>query len=154
MTDLVILVGSVYGGSVEVAEAVAETVEAAGLSVEITEEPSLANLEGDSVVLLVSSTTGSGELPENIQLFYQELQQQPVSLSGRGYAVIALGDSSYGDSYCAGGLLLDEQFADLGAKSLMPLLKIDALEFFQPAEGVSDWLVGWLDALKKFSGKG
>jgi len=127
VTDLVILVGSVYGGSVEVAEAVAETVEAAGLSVEITEEPSLANLEGDSVVLLVSSTTGSGELPENIQPFYQELQQQPVSLSGRGYAVIALGDSSYGDSYCAGGLLLDEQFADLGAKLLMPLLKIDAL---------------------------
>ncbi|WP_027849426.1 flavodoxin domain-containing protein [Marinospirillum minutulum] len=154
MTDLVILVGSVYGGSVEVAEAVAEAVEATGLSVEINEEPNLASLEGNSVVLLVSSTTGSGELPENIQPFYTELQQQPRALSGRGYAVIALGDSSYGDSYCAGGLLLDAQFADLGAKALMPLLKIDALEFFQPAEGISDWLTAWLDALKKFSEKG
>ncbi|GLR64191.1 flavodoxin domain-containing protein [Marinospirillum insulare] len=154
MADLVILVGSVYGGSVEVAEAVAEAVEAEGLTVELSEEPTLASLENSSVILLVSSTTGSGELPENIQPFYAALQEQPLALAGRGYAVIALGDSSYGDSYCAGGLLLDEQFAGLGAKALMPLLKIDALEFFQPADGVADWLASWVDALKKFSGKG
>lgn len=154
MTDLVILIGSVYGGSVEVAERVAEATEAAGFSVELTEEASVTHLEGDSVILFVTSTTGSGELPENIQPFYEQLTQQPVALSNRGYAVVALGDSSYGDSYCAGGLLLDAQFADLGANALLPLLKIDALEFFQPAEGVADWLDGWLKALRDFSGKG
>lgn len=147
MADLVILVGSVYGGSVEVAERVAEASEEAGFSVEVTEDADIASLAGDSVILLVASTTGSGELPENIQPFYEQLQQQPVALSGRNYAVIALGDSSYGDSYCAGGLLLDALFADLGANPLAPVLKIDALEFFQPADGVSDWLDGWLAAL-------
>lgn len=147
MTDLVILVGSVYGGSVEVAERVAEAVEQAGLSVEVTDVPSATHLEGSSTILLVTSTTGSGELPDNIQPLYEQLQQQPVALSGRDYAVVALGDSSYGDTYCAAGLLLDEQFADLGAKALIPLLKIDALEFFQPADGVSDWLDGWLEVL-------
>lgn len=147
MADLVILVGSVYGGSVEVAERVAEACEEAGFSVEVTEDADIASLAGDSVILLVASTTGSGELPENIQPFYEQLQQQPVALSGRNYAVIALGDSSYGDSYCAGGLLLDALFADLGANPLAPVLKIDALEFFQPADGVSDWLDGWLAAL-------
>lgn len=154
MTDLVILVGSVYGGSVEVAEAVAEAVEAVGISVAISEEPSVADLDNNAAILLVSSTTGSGELPDTIQSFYAQLQQQPLALSGRSFAVIALGDSSYGDTYCAGGLLLDEQFADLGAKALTPLLKIDALEFYQPVEGVSDWLASWLDALKKFIKKG
>lgn len=154
MADLVVLVGSVYGGSVEVAERVAEAVEEAGLSVEVNEDPDISSLDGDAVILLVTSTTGNGELPENIQPFNEQLQQHPVALNGRGYAVIALGDSSYGDSYCAGGLLLDEQFADLGAKTLLPILKIDALEFFQPAEGVSDWLDGWLEVLKEFSGKG
>ena len=147
MTDLVILVGSVYGGSVEVAECIAEAVQKVGLSVEVTEEPSSEHLKGNSVVLLVTSTTGSGELPDNIHPLYAQLQQQPVVLTGRSYAVVALGDSSYGDTYCASGLLLDEQFADLGAKALVPLLKIDALEFFQPAEGVSDWLDKWLEAL-------
>ncbi len=127
MADLVILVGSVYGGSVEVAERVAEASEEAGFSVEVTEDADIASLAGDSVILLVASTTGSGELPENIQPFYEQLQQQPVALSGRNYAVIALGDSSYGDSYCAGGLLLDALFADLGANPLAPVLKIDAL---------------------------
>ena len=151
MTDLVILVGSVYGGSVEVAECIAEAVEKVGLSVEVTETPSSDHLKGNSVLLLVTSTTGSGELPDNIQPLYEELQQQPVALSGRDYAVVALGDSSYGESYCAAGLLLDEQFADLGAKALVPLLKIDALEFFQPAEGVSDWLDNWLAVLLKKS---
>ncbi len=154
MTDLVILVGSVYGGSVEVAERIAEATEEAGYSVEITEDANVKSLEGDSVILLVTSTTGSGELPENIQPFYEQLQQQPVPLNSRGYALVALGDSSYGDSYCAGGLLLDALFADLGARALVPILKVDALEFFQPADGVSDWLDGWLKALKEFSGKG
>lgn len=154
MADLVILVGSVYGGSVEVAERIAEASEEAGFSVLITEEASVKDVTADSVVLLVTSTTGSGELPENIQPFYEQLQEQPIPLSSRGYAVVALGDSSYGDSYCAGGLLLDALFADLGAKPLVPLLKIDALEFFQPAEGVAAWLDSWLKALKKFTGKG
>lgn len=154
VADLVILVGSVYGGSVEVAEQVAEVVEAAGLSVEINEQPDIASLEGNSVILLVTSTTGNGELPETIQPFYAQLQEQPITLSGRGYAVIALGDSSYGDTYCAGGLLLDEQLAGLDAEVLMPLLKIDALEFFQPADGISVWLTSWLDVLKKFNGRG
>ncbi|NLW03996.1 MAG: flavodoxin [Pseudomonadaceae bacterium] len=154
MTDLVILVGSVYGGSVEVAERVAEAVEAAGLSVKLNETPTSADLKGCSLVLLVTSTTNQGELPESIQPLYEQLQQQPVALGELSYAVIALGDSSYGETYCAAGLLLDEQFADLGAKALMPILKIDALEFFQPAEGVSDWLDGWLEKLITFNGKG
>ena len=131
-------------------DAVREQVKAwkqAGLSVEVTDVPSATHLEGSSTILLVTSTTGSGELPDNIQPLYEQLQQQPVALSGRDYAVVALGDSSYGDTYCAAGLLLDEQFADLGAKALITLLKIDALEFFQPADGVSDWLDGWLEVL-------
>ncbi len=153
MTDLMVLVGSVYGGSVEVAERVAEAVEAAGFSVEVNEAPTRADLAKSLVVLIVTSTTGSGELPETIQPLYEQLQEQPLGLSHLGYAVIALGDSSYDQTYCAGGLLLDEQLADLGAQALMPVLKIDALEHFQPAEGVSGWLDNWLGVLKKFSQK-
>ena len=154
MTDLVILVGSMYGGSVEVAEQVAEAVEGLGFGVELTETPSLDNIKDNSAILVVTSTTGSGELPDNIQAFYTQLIQEPVALSGRSYAVIALGDSSYDDTYCAGGLMFDEALSDLGAKALVPLLKIDALEFFQPAEGISGWLDGWLKALKRISEKG
>lgn len=151
MADVVILVGSVYGGSEEVAEAVQAAAESRGLSVRIATEPRGVDLSGGRGVLVVTSTTGSGELPDNIQPFYADLQAQPVSLSGRPLGVIALGDSSYGETFCAGGQLLEDQLQDLGARSLQPMLKIDAMEFFQATEGIADWVEAWLDRFQQLS---
>lgn len=151
MADVVILVGSVYGGSEEVAEAVQAAAEGRGLSVRIATEPRAADLAAGRALLVVTSTTGSGELPDSIQPFYADLQAQPVSLSGRPLGVIALGDSSYGETFCAGGALLEAQLLDLGARSLQPMLKIDAMEFFQATEGIADWVEAWLDRLQQFN---
>lgn len=151
MADVVILVGSVYGGSEEVAEAVQSTAEHRGLSVRIATEPRAADLSGHRGVLVVTSTTGSGELPDNIQPFYADLQARPVFLSGLPLGVIALGDSSYGETFCAAGQVLEAQLLDLGARALQPLLKIDAMEFFQATEGIADWVEAWLDKFQQLN---
>lgn len=154
MADIQLLVGSVYGGAVDVAEVLGDIAERAGMSVRLNEMPNLQTLDGYSALLVVTSTTGSGELPENLQPLYQQLQQHPVSLAGRPCGVVALGDSSYGETFCAAGQLFEDLLADLGAVSLQPMLKIDALEYFQASEGVGNWMNEWLSALQDFSQKG
>ncbi|MBE0506042.1 MAG: flavodoxin domain-containing protein [Marinospirillum sp.] len=154
MADIQLLVGSVYGGAVDVAELLGDIAERAGMSIRLNEMPNLQALDGQSALLVVTSTTGSGELPENLQPLYQQLQQQPVSLVGRPCGVVALGDSSYGETFCAAGQLFEDLLVDLGAVSLQPMLKIDALEFFQPSDGVGNWMDEWLSALQDFSQKG
>ena len=44
-----------------------------------------------------------GELPDNLQALYASLRDQPPAWYGLPAAVLALGDSSYGDSFCAAG---------------------------------------------------
>ncbi|WP_114418363.1 flavodoxin domain-containing protein [Marinospirillum perlucidum] len=147
MAAIKILVGSVYGGSVEVAEKAQELAQQRGHQVELSEDPDLGFIQGDASLLVVTSTTGSGDLPDGLQAFSQQLESQPVSLAGRSYAVIALGDASYGDSFCAAGKNLDAQLADLGAEPLLPMLTIDALEYFEPVEGAGEWIESWLSKL-------
>lgn len=154
MADIQLLVGSVYGGAADIAELLGDAAERAGFSVRINETPDRQVLDGKSALLVVTSTTGSGELPESLQPLYQQLQQQPVSLTGRPFGVVALGDSSYGETFCAAGQLFEDLLADLGAVNLQSMLKIDALEYFQASEGVGSWMDEWLRALQDFSQKG
>ncbi|SFC12242.1 Flavodoxin [Marinospirillum celere] len=149
MAAIQILVGSVYGGALEVAEGAAQAASNAGHQVNLTEMPNSNQLLQADQLLLVTSTTGSGELPESLLPLYEELSKQPPNLAGLPYAVIALGDSSYGDSFCAAGKLMDATFADLGAKRSLPLLELDALEFFDASEGADEWISAWVQKVSE-----
>ncbi|MDR9467108.1 flavodoxin domain-containing protein [Marinospirillum sp.] len=149
MASIKVLVGSVYGGSVEVAEMAAAAALKAGHQVEVTETPHSGLLEEADSLLVVTSTTGSGELPEDLLPVYQDLDSQAAKLVNKPFAVIALGDSSYGDSFCAAGKLMDEKLADLGGQQLLPLLTIDALQYFQAGDGAEDWIAAWVAKLNE-----
>lgn len=142
MAKIQILVGSVYGGALEVAEKAAAVAEQAGHSTEITEQPKREQAIQADHLLVVTSTTGSGELPEGLHPFYQELQNQ--SHLSKPFGVIALGDSSYGESFCAAGKLMDSLLENLGGLRLLPPLLLDALEFFDASEGADAWITAWV----------
>jgi len=99
--------------------------------------------------LIVTSTTGSGELPEGLLPIYQDLDSQAAKLINKPFAVIALGDSSYGDSFCAAGKMMDEKLADLGGQRLLPLLTLDALQYFQAGDGAEEWIAAWATKLNE-----
>ena len=136
-----IFVGSVYGATLYTARAVEAALKAEGHEVQVFEHPKPEDLGDDGSVLLVcTSSTGQGDLPENILPFYLTLRDTLPLQNGRPFAVIAQGDSSYGDTYGGAGEKLYELFLELACHPLAEMLRIDVLETVDPEEPAAAWV--------------
>ncbi len=149
MSTVCLFVGSVYGGAEFVAEELQAQIRAAGH--EITPIVNLAENTQDALdgkaLLVITSTTGAGDLPDNIAGLFQQLKDQAPILTHSQYGVIALGDSSYGETFCGAGRQFDELLQELGAKRCGEVLMVDACETMEPDQPAKVWLKGWLAAL-------
>ncbi|WP_348731651.1 FMN-binding protein MioC [Rheinheimera texasensis] len=134
-----ILVGSQMGAAEYTAEQVAETLVQAGFPVRLHLTPVLEQLTRNSTWLVITSTYGAGDLPDNIQPFADQLAQDQTDLTTVSYAVITLGDSSY-DTFCLAGAKLADLLTKNSAKNLGISLNIDA----QCAELPEDLALAWL----------
>lgn len=134
-----ILVGSQMGAAEYTAEQVAETLVQAGFPVRLHLTPVLEQLTRNSTWLVITSTYGAGDLPDNIQPFADQLAQDQTDLTTVSYAVITLGDSSY-DTFCLAGTKIADLLTKNSAKNLGLSLNIDA----QCAELPEDLALAWL----------
>jgi MioC protein len=137
-----IICGSVYGTAEEVARHAKQFLEASGHEVWLNPRAGLEELLafGADAFLAITSTTGMGELPDNIQPLYYALRDTLPDWRNKPAAVIGLGDASYGDTYCGGGMQMQELFAELGLRELLPMLKLDASETVTPETDAEPWL--------------
>ena len=145
-----ILSGSVYGTAEEVARHAANILKTAGFETFHNPRASLADVQafGPDVFLAVTSTTGMGELPDNLQPLYFAIRDQlPAAWRGLPGAVIGLGDASYGDTFCGGGELMRELFGELGIREVLPMLRLDASETASPEADAEPWLAELIQAL-------
>lgn len=77
------------------------------------------NIAGEQLVLLVTSTQGEGEPPEEALSLYKLLSgKKAPKLSDLKFAVLGLGDSSY-PMFCGAGKSFDELLAKLGGERLL-----------------------------------
>ncbi|HAB02777.1 MAG TPA: flavodoxin [Pseudomonas sp.] len=146
-----IISGSVYGTADEVARHAASLLAAAGLQAWHAARATAQDIQGfaPEALLAVTSTTGMGELPDSLMPLYSSLRDTlPSALRDLPGAVIALGDSSYGDTYCGAGEQLRELFAELGVREVLPMLKLDASETVTPEADAEPWLAELVQALK------
>ncbi len=150
--SLAILFGSQSGNSEELAAKLAKQAADYGLegTVHDMDGFDFGSLSGMKRVLIVCSTWGEGEMPDNAEDLWQTSTKAPAgSLSGVHYSVCALGDTSY-ELFCESGKEWDEQFEKLGATRLVERVDCD-VDYDAPAAA---WAIESLATLAAVDGAG
>jgi MioC protein len=142
---ITLLVGTMTGTAELAAQEVADTLKAGGFAPQIRLMDNLdaSVFSGGGVFLVVSSTYGNGDVPDNAQAFFASLQAERPDLSGVVYGVIALGDITYKATFCFGGLKFDQLLAELGAKRAGEPLRHDASSGTLAEDVAAEWAAEW-----------
>ncbi|MEX3018501.1 flavodoxin [Kluyvera sp. STS39-E] len=147
MAEVGIFVGTMYGNSLLVAEEAETILTGLGHQAKVFEDPMIADWESytGKYVLVVTSTTGQGDLPDSIVPLFNDLQDmyQPHLR----YGIIALGDSTYAN-FCGGGKRFDALLQEQSAQRIGEMLMIDASEDPEPESVANPWVEQWATLLK------
>ncbi|MDO6619075.1 FMN-binding protein MioC [Shewanella sp. 6_MG-2023] len=146
MAKIDILVGSTQGGTEYVADDMAAQLNEIGHQTCIHLAANLDDLDPKSLWIIVSSTHGAGDLPDNLAPFYQQLLTSNSDLSELKFALCAIGDSSY-DTFCLGPEKLISRLDQLGAKPFVNKIQIDVQKDPVPEDPALAWLSEWQSSI-------
>ncbi|WP_068711792.1 assimilatory sulfite reductase (NADPH) flavoprotein subunit [Vibrio tritonius] len=132
---LTIIYASQTGNAKGVAEALKEQASNAGIPVSLVDASDYKgkDLAKETHVIIVSSTNGEGEAPDNALALHEFLQSKKApKLPNLQYGVLALGDSSY-EFFCQTGKDFDEFLEKQGAKRFIDRVDCD-VDYDAPAQ--------------------
>lgn len=144
--SICIITGSTLGGAEYVADHVEEVLSEQGFKVELFNNATLADIEPHQHLLVITSTHGAGELPENIQPLFEELADQQPNLAHLKFGVIGLGSSDY-DTFCYAVNTVETQLIELGAIQVCDSLRIDVVNNFDHDSTAEAWLPNFTEQL-------
>lgn len=146
MAKITFITGSTLGSAEYVAEHLADKLAEAGHSTELLHGAELNEVPREGIWLVVTSTHGAGDIPDNLQDFSAALAEQKPDLNAIRYGAIGLGNKEY-DLFCGAIRTLDEQLTNLGATRIGDRLDIDVLEHEIPEDPAEEWLIEWAKLL-------
>ena len=127
-TDQSVLVAfaSQTGFGEDLASMTAETLRRGGLSARVAplDQVDAGTLQTCGRALLIVSTTGEGDPPDNAARFVRRVMTEAPHLSGLRYGLLALGDRDY-DRFCGFGHAVDGWLRRAGAEPLFDLVEVD-----------------------------
>lgn len=144
MTQVDIIVGSQMGSAEYVAEQLQEALEARGFETQLHEQPNFDECT-HSTWLVVTSTYGAGDYPDNLLPFIEQIKEK-ASLDQLNYAVVGIGDKSY-DTYNYAAKHCDELLKSKGSHSLLTPLEINVLDEALPEDTALAWLPTLIEKL-------
>ncbi|ADG74667.1 molybdopterin oxidoreductase [Cellulomonas flavigena DSM 20109] len=139
-----VLWASQTGTAEELAGLVAQRLAATGRTPRVVAmDEALDDLPRSGDVVLVTSTFGDGDAPDNGTALWEALADpQAPSFAGARFAVLALGDPTY-DRFCGHGRRLDHRLAELGGQRLVERLDREPGD----DDAVERWVATLLTAL-------
>jgi len=143
--SLTLLFGSQSGNSEALVAKISKDAKSYGLVGEVHDMDGFDfnSLSAKKRVLIVCSTWGEGEMPDNAEDLWQfAISESASRLEGVHFAICALGDTSY-EFFCQSGKDWDGRFEELGATRIIDRLDCD-VDYDAPA---AEWLLDALPAL-------
>ena len=141
LVPLTVLFGTQTGTAESLAKQAAKEAGKRGFAATVLDLASVSveQLAAHSNLLLITSTYGDGEPPDNAKALHGTLgaAAPSTSLAGVRYSVCALGDTNY-TLFCQAGKDFDAYFEKLGAQRVSPRTDCD-VDYEQA-------FAGWLDA--------
>lgn len=153
--NLHLLVGTMTGTAQLVAQELELVWDGGGDSGELSVETLLMDkldssvFEREGVFLVVTSTYGQGDVPDNAKAFFEDLKAKRPDLSRVRYGVFGLGDRTYAETFNYGGKRFDELLQELGARRIGERVQHDASSGVLPEEMAVEWGAGWLALAKE-----
>lgn len=142
LAPLSILFGSQTGNAENLARRAAKEAGKRGFAAtvyDLNKYPT-SQLTSEERVLVITSTFGDGEPPDNAKSFWEFFNSHTApKLARTQFSVCALGDSNY-PKFCAFGKELDARLGALGAQRAHPCVECD-VDFEKP---FANWLNGAL----------
>jgi len=145
LMQLTLLVGSVHGNARQIAQTLALAAPDYGASAQVLDmqDLSIAVFDTPDLFVLCCSTTGFGDVPGNAQGLYQSLDALARYLGHVRFGLVALGDSSYGDTFYGGAKAFQNRLQDLGAQLVGEVCVLDALAADDPDTLALAWFATW-----------
>ncbi|MGO2891465.1 flavodoxin [Enterococcus devriesei] len=124
MTVAKIVYASMTGNTEEIADIVAEAFENLNIDVEIDEctQVEAGDFEDADICVVATYTYGEGDLPDEIEDFYEDLKE--LDLTGKIFGVCGSGDTFY-DQYCKSVDDFDAVFEKIGATRGADSVKVE-----------------------------
>ncbi|PGL73277.1 flavodoxin [Bacillus sp. AFS055030] len=124
MAKILIAFASMSGNTEEIAELIKSSIDTMGHDIEMKEiehinTQKLVEFDG---IILGAYTWGDGELPYEVEDFYDDLEN--LNLTGKKAAVFGSGDHAY-PKFCAAVDLLEERLKECGAQIIQEGLKVE-----------------------------
>ena len=108
----------------------------------------------EGVFLIVTSTYGQGDVPDNAKALFEDLKAKRPDLSRVRYGVFGLGDRTYAETFNFGGKRFDELLSELGARRIGERVQHDAASGVLPEEMAAAWGEGWIALAKQAAAAG
>ncbi|KAM6337556.1 NADPH-dependent diflavin oxidoreductase 1 isoform 2-T2 [Alca torda] len=148
---LLVLFGSQTGTAQDTAERIGREAKRRHFQcrVEVLDSYEVANLINELLVVFVCATTGQGDPPDNMKMFWRFLFRKnlpPSSLCQLDYAVLGLGDSSY-PKFNFVAKKLHKRVLQLGGNPLLPVALGDDQHDLGPDAVVDPWLLALWDKI-------
>jgi len=124
---LLILFGSQTGTAEQLARNLAKEAKIRGCNSRVMDAATCATIDWskETNLLVVTSTYGDGDMPDNAQAFWEWLQTDAArALVHLNFSVLALGDTHY-EHFCGAGKKIDARLEQIGAKRIHPLAECD-----------------------------